>query len=93
MATLDGAEALGMEKDIGSLEIGKLADICAVRLSEIETQPCFNPISHLVYCAGREHVTDVWVGGTLVVGEKQVLQKPNSELLAIARVWQNKLGN
>ena len=93
MATLDGAEALGMEKDIGSLEIGKLADICAVGLSEIETQPCFNPISHLVYCAGREHVTDVWVGGTLVVGEKQVLQKPNSELLAIARVWQNKLGN
>lgn len=93
MATLDGARALGMEREIGTLEIGKLADMCAVRMSEIETQPCFNPVSHLVYCAGREHVTDVWVGGTLVVGEKQVLQKPHSELLAVARVWQNKLGN
>lgn len=93
MATLDGARALGMEREIGTLEIGKLADMCAVRMSEIETQPCFNPVSHLVYCAGREHVTDVWVGGALVVGEKQVLQKPHSELLAVARVWQNKLGN
>lgn len=93
MATLDGARALGMEREIGTLEIGKLADMCAVRMSEIETQPCFNSVSHLVYCAGREHVTDVWVGGTLVVGEKQVLQKPHSELLAVARVWQNKLGN
>jgi len=93
MATLDGAAALGMGNETGSLEIGKLADICAVELSEIETQPCFHPVSHLVYCAGREHVTDVWVGGTLVVEEKQVLQKSNSELLAVARVWQNKLGN
>jgi len=93
MATLDGAEALGMENEVGSLTVGKFADLCAVRMTEIETQPCFNPISHLVYCAGREHVTDVWVGGTLVVEEKQVLQKPHSELLAVARVWQNKLGN
>ncbi|QID17384.1 TRZ/ATZ family hydrolase [Nitrogeniibacter mangrovi] len=93
MATMDGATALGMADSIGSISPGKYADLCAVDLSTIETQPCFNPVSHLVYCAGREHVTDVWVGGEAVLKHKQLLQKPNSELLAIARVWQNKLGN
>jgi len=93
MATLDGASALGMADRIGSIEAGKFADLCAVNLSTIETQPCFDPVSHLVYCAGREHVSHVWVAGTPVVAEKGLLQKSNSELLALARVWQNKIGN
>lgn len=93
MATLDGANALGMADRLGSIEIGKFADLCAIDLSTIETQPCFDPVSHLVYCAGREHVTHVWVAGTPVVAEKRLLQKSNNELLAVARVWQNKFGN
>ncbi len=93
MATMDGATALGMAERIGSITPGKQADLCAIDMSAIETQPCFNPVSHLVYCAGREHVTDVWVAGTHLVNDKQVLQKSNIELLAVARVWQNKLGN
>ncbi|MBT0961934.1 TRZ/ATZ family hydrolase [Denitromonas iodatirespirans] len=93
MATLDGARALGMENEIGSLESGKWADLCAVDLSPFETQPCFDPVSHLVYCAGREHVSDVWIAGQARVLGKQVLQKADSELLGLARVWQNKLGS
>ena len=93
MATLDGAHALGMGADIGSIAAGKQADLCAVDFSGVDTQPCFNPLSHLVYCAGRENVTHVWIAGQARVTDKTLLQKSNSELLAIARVWQNKLGN
>jgi 5-methylthioadenosine/S-adenosylhomocysteine deaminase len=65
MATINGAKALGLEDKIGSIEVGKLADLTAVSFADIEMQPCFNPLSHLVYVAGREHVTHVWVGGEL----------------------------
>jgi 5-methylthioadenosine/S-adenosylhomocysteine deaminase len=65
MATINGARALGLDDKIGSIEVGKMADLCAVKLSDIETQPCFDPMSHLVYVAGREHVSHVWVQGDL----------------------------
>ena len=63
MATLNGAKALGLEEQIGSLVAGKEADITAVHLGGPETQPVYNPISQLVYSAGREKITDVWVAG------------------------------
>ena len=62
-ATLGGARALGLQAQTGSIVPGKLADLAAVRLSAPELAPCYDPASHLVYAAGREHVTDVWVGG------------------------------
>lgn len=65
MATINGAHAIGMADKIGSVEKGKLADLIAVELNDVLTQPCFNPVSHLVYAAGREHVTHTWVNGTL----------------------------
>jgi 5-methylthioadenosine/S-adenosylhomocysteine deaminase len=63
MATLGGARALGLDSRIGSLEPGKAADIIAVDLSAPELQPCYDPLSHLAYAAGREQVTDAWVAG------------------------------
>lgn len=65
MATINGAKALGLDDKIGSIEVGKLADLAAVRFSDIEMQPCFDPVSHLVYVAGREQVTHTWVNGEL----------------------------
>lgn len=67
MATLAGAKALGLDDRIGSLAAGKRADITAVRMSGIELAPLYDPASHLVYAAGREHVTHVWVDGELRV--------------------------
>ena len=61
MATLGGAKALGLDDRIGSLIAGKSADIAAIDLSAMELAPCYDPISHLVYAAGREHVSHVWV--------------------------------
>lgn len=91
MATLNGAAALALDREIGSIEPGKAADLCAVDLSAVELSPCFNPASHLVYVAGREHVSHVWLQGELRVAQGQLLQISNTELLDIARVWQNKL--
>lgn len=92
MATLDGAKALGLDHDIGSLENGKCADIIAVNLAgAIEMTPCYDPVSHLVYAAGREHVSHVWVQGKEVVSGGQLTTVDPQELVAKARSWQHKI--
>jgi 5-methylthioadenosine/S-adenosylhomocysteine deaminase len=67
MATLNGAKALGLDDITGSLRPGKEADIVAVDMGLLETQPVYNPLSHLIYVASREHVSDVWVSGRQLV--------------------------
>jgi 5-methylthioadenosine/S-adenosylhomocysteine deaminase len=67
MATLNGARALGLDAEIGSLQPGKAADIVAVDFSRPELAPCYDPVSHLVYVAGRQDVSHVWVAGELLV--------------------------
>jgi 5-methylthioadenosine/S-adenosylhomocysteine deaminase len=91
MATLDAARALGMEGDIGSIEAGKLADLAAVELASLETLPCFDPVSHLVYCAGREHVTHVWVGGRPRVEQRRLVGLDEGDLRSRAAWWRAKL--
>jgi len=90
-ATLGGARAVGLEAQLGSISPGKLADLCAVTLGEPETQPCYDPISHLVYACGREHVTHVWVGGRALL-EDRVLRQVDPRVLEKRTVlWQNSL--
>lgn len=92
MATLDGAAALGLDGLIGSITPGKRADLCAVSFSATETQPCFDPISHLVFVAGREYVSHVWIDGEMRVDNgKAVLQTHNNDLPRITAMWHHKL--
>jgi 5-methylthioadenosine/S-adenosylhomocysteine deaminase len=94
MATLAGARALGLGDRIGSIESGKFADLCAVDFGTLDCQPCFEPVSHLVYVAGREHVSHVWVNGETRVDKGiRLLHINDSELLQLASVWQTRLGN
>lgn len=94
MATLDGARALGMGDRIGSIETGKLADLCAVDLGGLDCLPCFDPVSHLVYVSGREHVSHVWVNGETRVDKGiRLLHINDSELLRLASMWQTRAGN
>ncbi|MFA7268690.1 MAG: TRZ/ATZ family hydrolase [Sterolibacterium sp.] len=93
MATLNGAVALGQDKSIGSLEKGKLADLCAVRLDDPSLLPCFDPASHLVHAVGREHVSHVWVAGTARVAEGRLLNIETAELLDITNLWHNRLSS
>jgi len=65
MATINGARALGLEDDLGSLEVGKWADIIAVDLSDAIAQPIYDPVSHLVYSTSARQVSHSWIGGHL----------------------------
>ena len=90
-ATFGGARALGLHDRIGSIEPGKEADLVAFDLSPPETQPLYDVISHLVYSAGREQVTDVWVAGRRVVDARHVLAaSAQPDLMARVGAWQNR---
>jgi 5-methylthioadenosine/S-adenosylhomocysteine deaminase len=91
MATLAGARALGLEREIGSIEAGKSADLAAVELSSVETLPCFDPVSHLVYAAGREHVTHAWVAGEARLEDRRLATLDIDDLHDKAVWWQHRL--
>jgi len=91
MATLDGARALGLDGEIGSIEPGKAADLTAVELSSLETLPLYDPVSHLVYAAGRENVTHVWVAGKALLEERRLTTLDLQDLQDKARMWQGRL--
>ncbi len=90
-ATLGGARALGLDTVIGSIEAGKSADLTAVAFDGPELSPCYDPISHLVYAAGRENVSHVWVRGEAVVAERQLVTLGRADLDKRAHLWQNQL--
>ncbi len=91
MATLNGARALGLAGQTGSLEVGKWADITAVDLGALESQPLYNPVSQLVYSCGREQVSDVWVAGQQVLKKRQLTHLDAAELIQRARGWQTRI--
>ena len=91
MATLNGAIALGLGDEIGSITPGKAADLCAVSLGSLESKPCFDPVSHLVHVAGRECVTHVWVAGKCCVDHKILRTGDQNDLESTVALWQNRL--
>jgi 5-methylthioadenosine/S-adenosylhomocysteine deaminase len=92
-ATLGGAKALGLEERIGSIAAGKAADLTAVALDGLELQPVYDVVSHLVYACGREHVTDVWVGGERVLRDGTLTRLDLSDLQGRVWLWQTKILN
>ncbi len=91
MATLNGAAALGLDGEIGSLEPGKAADLVAVDLSQLETQPAHHPISQVVYSAGRHQITDVWINGHRVLKGRQLVTLDPQQILRESRRWAERL--
>ena len=93
-ATLGGARALGLDRSVGSIEVGKQADLAAFDLAAIETQPLYDAVSQIVYAAGREHVSEVWIAGKPVVHKRQVLADSGGQLektlMASVGAWQNR---
>lgn len=87
MATLNGARALGLDHEIGSLEIGKAADLTAVDLGRIETQPVFDPISQIIYAADRTMVSDVWVEGRQLLAARRLTTLDLEEIKCAALTW------
>jgi len=91
MATLNGAKALGLDAETGSIEIGKAADLCAIRIDDVALSPCYDSASLLAYSAGREHVSDVWVAGKARVCDGLLLSGGEIELKNLAALWQNQI--
>lgn len=91
MATVRAARALGIADRVGTLVPGKVADMTAVNLGALELAPCFDPVSHLVYAAGREHVSHVWVNGERVVENGQLTRLNTRELTAKAAYWKERI--
>ena len=93
MATLNGARALGIGEQTGSLELGKLADMVAFDLSRLAQQPIYNPVSQLIYATGRECVRHVWVGGKQLVDEGRLTRMDETRLVATAQAWGDKISS
>ena len=90
-ATMGGAKAMGMEQQIGSLEVGKAADITAIDLNNLESQPIFNPISHTVYCVDRSQVSDVWVNGKRLLNQRCLTTIDVNSVKEKAQTWQRAI--
>tara|TARA_B100001057_G_scaffold31308_1_gene28506 strand:+ start:1738 stop:3054 length:1317 start_codon:yes stop_codon:yes gene_type:complete len=88
MATISGAKALGKSDTLGSIEIGKNADFILVDINNSHSIPLFDPITHLVFGAGRSDVTDVFVSGKHVVENKKInglnIEKIHEEVRQLA---------
>ncbi|NQU38260.1 MAG: TRZ/ATZ family hydrolase [Actinobacteria bacterium] len=91
LATLGGARALGLGERIGSVEVGKRADLTAIRLDALANHPIYDPISQVVYTATRQQVSDVWVDGARRVRGGELVGFDQRELHRSAQSWADKI--
>jgi 5-methylthioadenosine/S-adenosylhomocysteine deaminase len=90
-ATLGGARALGLGEQIGSIEVGKQADLACIDLSGLESQPLHHVLSQIVYATGRHQVTDVWIAGRRKLAERVLVDMDIDRLIANARQWRERI--
>lgn len=92
MATLNGARALGLNAEIGSLEPGKSADLVAFDISGLHQLPIYDPVSQLIYASSRDCVKHLWVGGKQLLEDGRLTRMDEEELKVRARGWSRKIG-
>ncbi|WP_329740947.1 TRZ/ATZ family hydrolase [Dyella sp. A6] len=90
-ATLGSARAMGLDASIGSIVAGKQADLAAVRLSDLETQPLFHVASQLVYATGRHQVSDVWIAGRRKLADRHLVDMDADAIHARTRAWRERI--
>ena len=93
MATINGARALGLEHSLGSLEVGKQADLIAVDLRGPETQPLYHPLSQLVYACNGSQVSHSWIAGELVMAQRELTRIDLDTLAVRVGAWQQRIGD
>ena len=93
MATLNGARALGLESEIGSIELGKAADLVAFDLSGLAQQPVYDPVSQLIYATGRDCVKHLWVAGKHLVNDGKLTRMDEQQLCATAKAWGERISS
>ena len=90
-ATLGGARALGVHREIGSLVPGKRADFIAINLNDVSTQPLYNVISQVVYAASREQVTHSYVAGQALMRNRVLTTLDEDAIVARAAEWRQRV--
>ncbi|MGH8079502.1 MAG: TRZ/ATZ family hydrolase [Lysobacter sp.] len=90
-ATLGGAKAMGFDDKIGSIQIGKQADLVCVDLGQLETQPVHHVVSQLIYATGRHQVGDVWIAGRAKLRERALVDMDTAAVVANARQWRTRI--
>ena len=91
MATINGAKAMGLDNEIGSIEVGKYADLTAIDLSGIAQQPVYNPLSQIVYSDVSQSVSNVWVAGKRLVKNRKLTTLDENAVKQKANQWQNQI--
>ena len=89
MATIEGAKAIGLDKKIGSIEIGKLADLIVIDTNSPHLVPMYDPVSHIVYTMRGSDVRDVFIGGKMIIRNKKLLTIDIAEVMKKAS-WLGK---
>lgn len=92
-ATRGGADVLGLEGEVGSLEAGKWADLCCVDLSGPATHPVDNPLERLVFSGGRDLISDVWVAGRQLLSGGELTRLDWSEVAARSSMWASRMNS
>jgi 5-methylthioadenosine/S-adenosylhomocysteine deaminase len=88
---IGGAKALRLQDHIGSLEKGKLADLIMVDIDTIESQPMYDPYSHLVYSTSAEQVKHVIINGKIVMLNRKLLTVNEEELILRAKEYKKRI--
>lgn len=89
--TINAAKALGQEHQLGSVEVGKLADLCAVKLDSLQTTPMYDVVSHLIYAASSQQVSHVWVSGRMLLRDGQFLYMDTDDIMDRANHWAKRI--
>ncbi len=90
-ATLGSAKAMGLDEVVGSIEVGKQADLVCVDLSGPESQPLHNVVSQLIYATGRHQVSDVWIAGATKLRQRVLVDIDLEGVIANARQWRERI--
>ena len=91
MLTINAAKALGRSHQLGSVEAGKLADLCAIKLDSLQTTPMYDVVSHLIYAVSSQQVTHVWVGGRMLLENQQFLDLNLEDIIDRANHWAGRI--
>lgn len=83
-ATLNGAKALSIEQEVGSIEVGKVADLICVDLKQASSWPVYHPMAQLVYAVSRDQVSDVWVQGQCLLNEGVLMRADQDEIMQLS---------
>lgn len=89
--TISAAQALQVADQVGSIEIGKQADLCCVDLEAFNSQPIHAPLVQLVYTVQREQVSDAWVAGRQLLDDGRLTNIDQEDLLLRCKEWQRRI--